>query len=115
MKFASIFSIVVGTGMIGQWTMSYLTKQIPELKTEPIRIWFHIAAELTTAICLLVSGIGLLITANWGRELFLISTGMLFYTSIVSPGYFAQKGEWLWLGMFTLILILGIVSINLIW
>jgi len=45
--------------------MSYFTKQIPELKTEPTRIWFHIAAELTTAICHLVNGIGLLITANW--------------------------------------------------
>ena len=65
MKFASIFSIIIGTGMIGQWMMSYFTKQIPELKSEPTRIWFHIAAELTTAICLLVSGIGLLITANW--------------------------------------------------
>jgi len=65
MKFASIFSIIIGTGMIGQWMMSYFTKQIPELKTEPTRIWFHIAAELTTAICLLGSGIGLLITANW--------------------------------------------------
>jgi hypothetical protein len=65
MKFASIYSIIIGTGMIGQWMMSYFTKQIPELKTEPTRIWFHIAAELTTAICLLVSGIGLLITANW--------------------------------------------------
>ena len=36
---------------------------------------------------------------------------MLFYTSIVSPGYFAQRGQWGWLGMFPGIIILGLVSI----
>ena len=50
MAFASIFSIIVGLGMIVQWTMSYISKQIPELETEPIRIWFHIAAEMATAL-----------------------------------------------------------------
>ncbi len=34
--------------MIGQWSASYLTKQILELETEPIRIAFHIAAEMIT-------------------------------------------------------------------
>ena len=29
---------------------------------------------------------------------------MLFYTSIVSPGYFAQKGGWAWLVMFSAII-----------
>ena len=40
MKFAAIYSIIVGVGMIGQWMMSYINKQIIELKTEPIRIFF---------------------------------------------------------------------------
>ena len=34
MKFAAIYSIVIGTGMIAQWTMSFLSKQIPELNLE---------------------------------------------------------------------------------
>jgi len=46
--------------MIIQWTMSYVFKQIPELDTEPIRIWFHIAAEMATALMLMFGGIGLL-------------------------------------------------------
>ena len=114
MKFAAIFSIVVGSGMIAQWAMSYLSKQIPELKTEPIRIGFHIAAEMVTALCLLVSGIALLRGANWAVSSYLVSMGMLFYTSIVSPGYFAQQGKWGWLVMFSTIILLGIISVNLL-
>ena len=50
MKFAAIYATVCGLGMIGQWTMSFLTKQIPELETEPFRIWFHIVGEFVTAV-----------------------------------------------------------------
>lgn len=112
MKFAAIFSIVVGLGMIAQWAMSYLSKQIPELETEPIRIGFHIAAELITALGLLISGIALLSAAPWGLHLYLIALGMLFYTAVVSPGYFAQQGKWGWLGMFGAIILLGIISLT---
>jgi len=114
MKFAGIFSILVGAGMIVQWSLSYLSRKIPELKTEPIRIAFHIAAEMATAICLVTAGSALLLGAAWGRDLFLVSMGMLFYTAIVSPGYFAQKGQWSWLVMFSVIIILGIISIFLV-
>ena len=38
MVFASVFGIMVGLGMIIQWTMSYVFKQIPELDTESLRI-----------------------------------------------------------------------------
>lgn len=114
MTFAAIFSILVGAGMIAQWAMSYLSKQIPELTTEPIRIGFHIAAEMVTALCLLVSGIALLTGATWAVNCFLVAVGMLFYTSIVSPGYFAQQGKWSWLGLFGAILILGVISLTLV-
>jgi hypothetical protein len=114
MAFAAVFAIMVGLGMIGQWTASYLSKQIPELESEPIRIWFHIAAEITTALCLIGAGSGLLAKTNWSIPLYLVASGMLFYTSIVSPGYFAQKGQWGWLVMFGIILVLGITGILLI-
>jgi hypothetical protein len=114
MQFAGIFAIIVGLGMIGQWGMSYTTKQIPELETEPIRIWFHIAAEMVTAVLLITGGISMLLGTAWGRDIFLISVGMLFYTAIVSPGYFAQKGSWAWLAMFSAIILLGIVSVLLV-
>jgi hypothetical protein len=101
--------------MVAQWGLSFLSRQIPELESEPIRIGFHIAAEMVTAILLLIGGTGLLAGAPWSRDISLLGMGMLFYTAIVSPGYFAQKGQWGWLGVFAAIIILGLVSIRLMW
>jgi hypothetical protein len=39
---------------------------------------------------------------------------MLLYTAIVSPGYFAQKGEWAMVVMFAVILILAALSLALL-
>lgn len=114
MGFPAIFAIVVGIGMIGQWLFLYRTGQIPELETEPIRIKFHMAAEFMTALVLIAGGVGLLTNQRWGMDLYLIAIGMLLYTVIVSPGYFAQKKEWPAVGMFAVILILAIMSIALV-
>jgi hypothetical protein len=65
--FSAIFAVVVGAGMIGQWLLSLSTGQVPELKTEPLRIRFHLAAEFTTATALLIGGIALLTDQAWGR------------------------------------------------
>ena len=114
MFFPAVFAILVGVGMIVQWTLSYFNNQIPELETEPIRIKFHIAAEMLTAASLLAAGIGLLMFLSWATPLYLIAVGMLLYTSVVSPGYFAQQGQWGWLVMFGILIILGITSIFII-
>jgi len=114
MTFPAVFAIAVGIGMIGQWIVSYLSKQIPELKSEPIRIGFHLAAVIATAISLIVSGIGLLTKQTWSVPLFLVASGMTFYTAIVSPGYFAQKGQWGWLVMFGIIILLNMISIAIV-
>lgn len=114
MVFASIFVLVVGAGMIGQWLFFLATGQVPELKTEPLRIRFHLAAEFATAIALLVGGIALLTDQAWGRWFYLLAIGMLLYTVIVSPGYFAEKGQWAFVGMFAVVLLLALVSIVLV-
>jgi hypothetical protein len=111
MLFPALFATLVGIGMIFQWTLSYVREQIPELQTEPIRIKFHIAAEMFTAVSLLTAGVGLLTSVPWASSLYLISIGMLLYTSVVSPGYFAQQGQWGWLVMFGIIILLSIASI----
>ena len=114
MTFAAIYAIVVGLGMIGQWTIAFATKQIPELETEPFRIWFHIAGEFVTAAILIVGGVGVLGGSSWARSTYLVAMGMLLYTAIVSPGYFAHKRQWPFVGMFAVILILAVVSIALV-
>jgi hypothetical protein len=111
MAFPSIFAIAVGLGMIAQWAISYVTRQIPELESEPVRVWFHIAAEMATALALIGSGVGLLVAWPWAVVLFPFSIGMLFYTAIASPGYFAQRGRWTWVLIFAVLIMLAAVSL----
>ena len=66
---------------------------------------------MVTAMLLIASGIGLLRGGDWTVNMNLLANGMLIYTSIVSPGYFAQKRQWLWLAMFLLIIALSLASI----
>ncbi len=115
MTFSGVFATVVGIGMIGQWTVSLVSGQVPELRSEPIRIRFHLAAEFATALALLVSGIGLLAGGTWARDAYLLAAGMLLYTIIVSPGYFAQQGNWAMPAMFAVILVLVAVTLALVW
>jgi hypothetical protein len=94
MKFAGIFALVLGLLMVGQWTASLATGQVPELATAPLEIAFHLAAEILTALALVLAGLAILKKIRWGRTLFLVAGGMVIYSIINSPGYFAQRGQW---------------------
>ncbi|HUW09313.1 MAG TPA: hypothetical protein VM537_06250 [Anaerolineae bacterium] len=106
---AAIYAIVVGVLMFGQWAMFLVTGNVPELQTEPIRIAFHLAGEFTTAALLVVGGFGLLTLRKWGYHVFLLALGMLLYTIIVSPGYFGQLGQWVFVVMFAALVVLTVV------
>jgi hypothetical protein len=109
--FLTLFPTIIGLGMITQWIFFAVKKQIPELKTEPIRIGFHLAGEFITAILLILSGVGLLLGWDVVVWLYPLAIGMLLYTAIVSPGYFAQKGQWGFVWMFAVIIFLALVSL----
>ncbi|MEE4194114.1 MAG: hypothetical protein V2J07_02840 [Anaerolineae bacterium] len=110
-KFPIIFGVVCGIGMFAQWTLFIVTGQVPELQTEPYRIAFHLAAEGFTALGLIISSIILLKQPHTGKILYAIACGMLLYSVIVSPGYFAQLGQWEFVAMFAVLFILAILSL----
>ena len=110
-RLAAYFAIFVGISIIGVWTMLYITGSIPELNTEPIRIWMHLIAEMTTGIVLILGAYGLLRNKRWGYNTYLISMGMLIYTLIISPGYYAEKGNYLFVGIFIIMAFLAIMLI----
>ena len=119
MLFSAIFSIAVGVLMIIQWiiTIARGNEQSLEAGSTAGRgrteMMFHWVAEFGTALMLLGGGIGLLVSGTWAPIVFYIAVGMLIYTVISSPGYYAQLGQWSMVGMFSVILILAIVSIIL--
>lgn len=109
--FAAWYGIVVGALMIIQWTLFLSTRSVPEVKTEPLRIAFHLAGEFAAAVGLVVAGVALLEGATWGRTVYLVAVGMVIYSEIVSPGYFAQKGQWAFVWMFAALLVLAVVAV----
>jgi len=75
---------------------------------------FHWVAEFGTTFMLLSGGIGLLMNGVWAPTVFYLSVGMLIYTVINSPGYFVQQGQWSMVVMFSIILVLAMISIILV-
>lgn len=111
MIFTSIFTIIIGLGMIAYWSIALAFKQVPEINDEPIRITFHIVAEIITAVMLIISGVCLSMNVEYSIHIFLLSIGMLLYTLITSPGYFAQFKNYSMVIIFVTILILSIYCI----
>lgn len=64
-----------------------------------------------TAALLVAAGIGLLRRKPWSRSAFLLGAGTLLYTATVSPGYFAQRGQWPFVVMFGVTLTLTVVAV----
>ncbi len=115
MTFPALYAVVVGLLIFGQWAFFLITRQVPELKTERVRVLFHIADEFLTAAVLIASGVGLLMQQAWATTLYPVAAGMLLYTIIVSSGYFAQKHVWPIVGMFAVLLILTAISLITFW
>jgi len=115
MKFPAWCSLSIGTLMLAQWAFFIAAGLVPEIRTEPIALALHLVAEATTALLLITGGIALLRRVAWAPKLLLVANGLLIYTVIVSPGYFAQAGQWLLVGMFGLLLILAVLSIRSLW
>ncbi len=115
MTFPALYTVVVGLLIFGQWAFFLITRQVPELKTERIRVLFHIADEFLTAAVLVASGVGLLMQQAWATAIYPVAIGMLLYTIIVSSGYFAQKQVLSIVIMFTVLLVLTAISLAVFW
>ncbi|HUT82890.1 MAG TPA: hypothetical protein VMZ29_16970 [Candidatus Bathyarchaeia archaeon] len=104
---SGIYSIIIGIAIVGLWLMLIIRKQIPELKDEPITIYFHVTAEILMGILAILSGILIIIDLIWGAYIFLISSGLCIYAVINSAGYYAQRKTWIFVVLFATILIMS--------
>ena len=110
-KILAFFAILMGISIIGIWILFYLTGSIPEIYSEPARIGMHLLAEALTGFGLILGGFGLFKSEKWGYRIYLISMGMLLYTLICSPGYYAQKGNYIFVGMFGALFVISAILI----
>lgn len=98
------FQIVIGVAIIGLWVMLLATRQVPQIPAGNRDIWFHLTAELLTAALLAGAGTWLLTTGtDAARTLSAFALGALLYTTINSPGYYADRQEWSMVTMFVVL------------
>lgn len=98
------FEIVVGIAIIGLWVTLLATRQVPQVPAGNRDIWFHLTAELLTAALLVGAGIWLLTThAARAGVLSSLALGALLYTTVNSPGYYADRDDWPTVMMFVVL------------
>lgn len=103
-RYAVWFGVLMGLGMLGQWGFFFAAGSVPEVRTAPVALAFHLGAEALTALALIAAGVGLARGTGWARPLYWLALGAFAYTAVVSPGYFAQRGEWVFAAMFAVFL-----------
>ena len=106
----AVYSILIGLFMIGFWVFALSMNLVPE-EEKPWSITFHVIAEFSTAILLIVSGTGLWLGSGWAKILQPLALGLLLYAVVNSPGYYAQKKNLPMVVMFIMLIILTIAAI----
>lgn len=111
MRYPAIYGVTVGILVLAQWTFFLATGAVPELRTAPWSIAFHLAAEFLMAAALIGGSIAVWQGKKWGSKALLAGLGMAIYSEIASPGYFAQQGTWALVVMFSVLLAGAIVAV----
>lgn len=109
---ASYYSLGVGTLFCAGWIFTLVTGHLSEYQTQPVETIFHLISELVTSAALITAGIGFLKNKEWARRAFFIASGLLFYSLLNATGTYAQRGDVRAVFIFTLILILGGLTVG---
>lgn len=104
------YAVVVGLFMLGFWGFLVLTKQA-ELDARPWDMRLHLAAEFVTALLLIGSGAAGMLGVTAVASLAPVALGMLLYSVVNSPGFYAGKGNWPMVGMFAALAILTMAAL----
>jgi hypothetical protein len=117
-KASAVLSLVLGLSIVFIWLFLLIggdEEAVSALRTTPIEMGTHIAVELITASVLIVVGLGLLTEKGWSKTWFFFGMGLLTYSVISAAGFYGQQGEYVPAGVFTGILVLGVIFTFLAW
>lgn len=104
------YGVVLGVFVVGWWALAYARDRIPELRTEPWAIRFHLLAEAMMALTVICGGIMVLTAVEAGREVLLVGFGMVLYSIVASAGYFVQHGERPPVAVFGILFVLTVLA-----
>jgi hypothetical protein len=105
---ASIYTIIIGITMLLMWFLLLIKREVPELRTKPTQLYFHLIAEFLTSIILIFGGIGLIMNQPWGVPIFFIAIGMAIYSTINAAGFYGQLKDW---PMFITLMVFTFISL----
>ncbi|NVM36571.1 MAG: hypothetical protein HWN81_13325 [Candidatus Lokiarchaeota archaeon] len=105
---ASIYIILIGIAMLCMWFLLLLKREVPDLKTKPTQIFFHLIAEFLTSIMLIIGGIGYIMNQPWGVAIFFIAVGMAIYSTINAAGFYGELKDW---PMFITLIVFTFISL----
>lgn len=108
-KSSSVYALIVGIMMMCMWLFFIIAGLVPEFETRPAEIILHLIAEFSTAIILIAASIITLKGLKCGTWFYPLSIGMLMYTLIVSPGYYLQSGDLIFVFMFGILIVLSVL------
>lgn len=118
-RVSGIYSFLIGFSIALIWLILFVgggdEDMAVSLRTTPIEMGTHIAAELITASVLIAAGLGLLKGQSWSRKWFFFGTGLLTYSVISAAGFYGQRGDLAIAGVFGTIFISAIILSVLLW
>jgi hypothetical protein len=107
-----VVSALMGVALLGLWGRLLFRSAIPELNAGLPSIRFHIVVELLTAAALLGSAIWLAVADSPTAHLAATaSLGAIAYSTINSPGYYADRGNWTVVVMFGALTVIALTAI----
>jgi hypothetical protein len=113
-KIAGLFYILNGTSMLAVWPILISSGGVPELKTQLTYIVFHLAAEFTTAILGIITGVGLLLKREWSKPIYFLSSGFFLVAGYLACAYYLFPPDTQSIGMASMLFGINLVIVLLL-
>lgn len=101
-----VISLGVGIAILGLWSMLLARRQVPELTAGLASMRFHLTAEILTGALLIIAGVASRAGVAWAPPVAAAALGAALYSTINSPGYYADRGEKALVVMFAVLAVL---------
>jgi hypothetical protein len=105
----SVYSVTMGVAMFVFWSVAWANGSIPELLLKPWEMVMHLTAEFTTAVLLIISGLAMLLGAQWALRVNVFASGMLVYSLIQTPGYYLERNAMIFVLMFAVSFLISVL------
>ncbi|MCK9356468.1 MAG: hypothetical protein M0R22_04875 [Dehalococcoidia bacterium] len=88
----ALYCIISGALLLCLWATLFATGQVTDIAERPVAYAFHLTAEASTALLLILSGAAALRGATYARRLFYFAGGMLFIAAMGMLVFYIEDG-----------------------